>query len=453
MQQVNTAAKGTTGLFGIVRRNGAFIGRITGDVMRISGAVGLGQILAFAAAPLLTRLYGPESFGHFAILGALINILLPWATLRFNWALPLPQQDAVARDLLVLCLLVIVASTPVFVVLGMLVQPLLADWIAITTMDVWLLTAALMVTGLHEIAMSWLVRHRAYAPVASARFATLVGVVGCQILFALLRPDASSLLLGYIGGYLLGFLRGAWHCRTELAEGIRNIEPRRLLDVAAEYRRFPLVSTPSSVVSAVSAQVPSLVMPTLYGLAVTGQWSLAQRVLWQPTAFVGQAVNQVFWGNAAKLQREDPKRLWLLFLILNAGLLAAMTPALVLVWFGGDLFAWIFGPAWAQAGQFAGILVLATFVGLAAHGTESLHIYGLNHWMAGWEAGRLALIAAALGLSWWLGLSALGCITALALANAFANVSLLALNALAIWRIRARGEHPGAGLAPANPAP
>jgi len=449
---VNTLANGTARLMGVVRRNGSFIGRITGDVMRISGAVGLGQVLAFAAAPLLTRLYGPEAFGHFAVLGALVNILLPWALLRFNWALPLPEEDAVARDLLALCVLIVVGSAPLFAALGLLAQPLLDGWLSVSVLDVWLLAAALMVTGLHEIAMSWLVRHRAFAVVAQARFLTLVGVVGFQILFAVLEPDAASLLLGYIGGYALGVLRGVLHGRADLAAAVRGIELRRLRGVAAEYRRFPLVATPSSMVSAVSAQVPSLVMPSLYGLAVNGQWSLAGRVLWQPTAFIGQAVNQVFWGNAARLQHEDPRRLWLLFLILNAGLLAAMTPALILVWYGGDLFAWIFGPAWAQAGQFAGVLVLASFVGLAAHGTESLHIYGMNHWMAAWEVVRLALIAGALGLSWWLELSALGCIGALTAANVLANLALLALNALAIWRIRGRIERTGHGLAPANPA-
>lgn len=444
---MNTLANGTARLFGAVRRNGSFLGRVTGDVMRISGAVGLGQALAFLAAPLLTRLYGPEAFGHFAILNALVSILLPWALLRFNWALPLPQEDAAARDLLALCVLIVVGAAPLFAGLGLLAQPWLAGWLSMTVGDIVLVALALMATGLSEVTMSWLVRHHAFAVVAQARFVTLVGVVGCQILFALLQTDASSLLLGYTGGYALGVLRGAWHFREDLAASLRALAPERLRRVAAEYRRFPLVATPSSMVSALSAQVPNLVLPSLYGLAVNGQLSLASRVLWQPAAFVGQAVNQVFWGNAAKLQNEDPRRLWLLFLILNAGLLAGMTPALVLVWWGPDLFAWIFGPAWAQAGQFAGVLVLASFVGLAAHGTESLHIYGLNHWMAAWEVMRLAFIGGSLAASWWLGLSPLACIGALTAGNILANLSLFALNALAILRLRARREQAGTGLA------
>lgn len=424
-----------------LRRNGAFIGHAIGDVMSISGAVGLGQLLAFMAAPLLTRLYSPESLGHFAFLSALVNILLPLVVLRLNMALPLPQQEAVARDLLVLCMAVTAVSVPTLALLGTLAQPMLAAWMDVSVADIWLLTAALMITGLHEMALSWLVRHRAFTQVAGVRFVTLLGVAACQTAFGLLHPHASSLLLGYVAGYALGFLRGLWSFRHVLLPGIRSITLDRLRHLAVEYYRFPLISTPSSIVSAVSSQIPSLVLPSLYGLATTGQWSLAQRVLWQPAALVGQAVNHVFWGNAARLQTEDPKRLWQLFLFLNAGLFALMTPGLALVWIGGELFSLIFGANWEQAGTFAGIILLSHIVGLGAHGTESLHIYRLNHWMAGWEAARLALVVGALAVAWRLELSALGCVIGLTLAQVVANIGLFTLNALAIRRIRARAEH------------
>lgn len=452
MRQVNRETDRTARVRGIVRRNGAFIGHAVADVISISGAVGLGQLLAFMAAPLLTRLYSPESLGHFALLNALVNILLPLVVLRLNMALPLPQQDAVARELLVLCLAVVAVSVPTLTLLGTLAQPVLAGWMDVSAADVWLLAAALTVTGLHETALSWLVRHRAFAQVAGVRFVTLLGVAGCQTAFGLLHPHASSLLLGYAAGYALGFLRGLWSFRRDVLPGFRGVTLDRLRRLAVEYYRFPLISTPSSMVSAVSSQIPSLVLPSLYGLAVTGQWSLAQRVLWQPASLVGQAVNHVFWGNAARLQTEDPKRLWQLFLCLNAGLFALMTPGLVLVWFGGELFGLVFGANWEQAGTFAGVILLSHVVGLGAHGTESLHIYRLNHWMAGWEAARLLLVTGALAAAWRLELSALGCVAGLTLAQVVANVGLFTLNAVAIRRIRARAEPAGARTAP-QPSP
>ncbi len=439
------------------RRDRSFLRRVSGDVLRISGAVGLAQILAFAAAPLLTRIYDPASFGHFAVLGAAVTILTPLASLRFSWALPLPRTEEEALDLLGLCLVVsagvaLLAGLLGAGLLGVAAGPAAGGWFAVGARDVLLLAAALLTVGLHEVATHWLVRQQAFGAVAGVRFITLVGTVACQILFGLLDPGAGGLMLGFIGGYLLGLLRAAHHGRAALAGALRAMEPRRLGRVAGLYRRFALVTAPSGVLNGVGGLLPAMAMPPLYGLAVTGQWSLAVRVLWQPTAFVGQAVSQVLWGHAARLRHEDPGRLWFLVVALNLGLLVAMTPALVLVWHGEALFALVFGPDWATAGRFAGIIVLSSVVSLAAQGTTSLHVYGLNHWMSGWEVARLALVAGTLALVWRLELPALDCVIALTVATAVSDAALLALNLLAVWRIRTAAGRPGADpAAPHSP--
>lgn len=422
------------------RQHRSFLRRVSGDVLRISGAVGLAQVLAFAAAPLLTRLYSPDAFGHFAILGAVVTTLTPLASLRYGWALPLPREEVVARDLLALCLVVASGFAAAVGLAGTLMWTALDGWIAVRPVDVALLALAMLVIGLHEVGTGWLVRQQAFHHVAKVRFTTLVTTVALQIALGAVEPGATSLMLGFIGGYLTGFLLGAFHFRHALAASARAMDAGRLRSVAVEYRKFALVTAPSGVLNGLGTMLPAAALPSLYGLGATGQWSLAARVLWQPTAFAGQAVNQVLWGTAARLQHDDPKRLWLLFLVLNAGLLAAMTPALVLVWYGEELFALIFGPAWAEAGRFAGIIVLSSVVSLAAQGTTSLHVYGLNLWMSAWEMARLVITAAALALAWSLELSAMGCIAALTAATAACDAALMALNALAVWRIRSRAE-------------
>ena len=437
---MTSSAKVADGMLEDARKDRSFLRRISGDVLRISGAVGLAQVLAFAAAPLLTRLYSPDAFGHFAILGAVVTMLTPLASLRYGWALPLPKEEAVARDLLALCLVVASGFAVIVGLAGTLLWATLEGWIEIRPVDIALLAVAMLVIGLHEVGTSWLVRQQAFRQVAGVRFTTLVATVAFQIVLGVVEPGATSLMLGFIGGYLTGFLLGAFHFRHALATSARAMNAGRMRRAAVEYRKFALVTAPSGVVNGVGSLLPAMALPSMYGLAVTGQWSLAARVLWQPTAFVGQAVNQVLWGTAARLQHDDPKRLWLLFVVLNAGLLAAMTPALVLVWYGEALFSLIFGPAWAQAGSFAGIIVLSSVISLAAQGTTSLHVYGLNLWMSAWEIGRLVVAAAALALAWTLELSPLGCIAALTAATAACDAALMALNAVAVWRIRARAE-------------
>ena len=421
-------------------RDRTLIRRVAIDVLRIATAAGLAQILALIAVPFLTRLYNPEVFGHFAIFSALVTVLMPLASLRYEVALPLPSEEPIALDLLAFCLLLVVGSSLAIALLCPLIGLSLAELTSITGTEIMLLPMATFAIGLHAVMTSWLVRDRAFSRVARIRFATTVGTLACQLGLAELYPSSTGLILGFIGGYLVGFILAAYHCQHVLLAAAARIRVSGIRYVAAEYRSFAIITAPSGIINALGSQLPSMVLPWLYGLAVTGQYSLAQRVLWQPLVFVGQAVYQVFWGNAARLFVDEPARLWPLFRHLNICLLAAMAPALLLSWFGAEIFAFVFGPAWEQAGRFAGALVLASFVGLAAQATTTLEIYRLNHWMSAYELMRLILIIGALSAASWMAFSPMTCVIVITAAFAICNLTLFGLNAIAIWRVTLRAE-------------
>jgi hypothetical protein len=117
-----------------------------------------------------------------------------------------------------------------------------------------------------------------------------------------------------------------------------------------------------------------------------------------------------------------------------------MAPGFVLIWFGPEIFDFVFGAAWRPAGGFAGVLIVASFVGLVAQGTTSLHVYRLNHWMCAWEFINLILMIAALAAAAQLSFSPMACIIAITAALVIAHALLLALNAGAIRRVNRQAE-------------
>jgi O-antigen/teichoic acid export membrane protein len=426
-------------------RRGTLFQRVAGDILRISGAVGLAQVLAFAVAPLIARQYSPEAFGHFAFFSAIVTILVPLASLRYEWALPLPVEDSTALDLLALCMAVVTASSLAVASLSLLASPIIVAWTNIGATEMMLLPLAILALGLHAVATGWLVRHQAFSQLARVRFTTIIGVVACQIALGAIDAGPTSLILGFIGGYILGLALAAYRCRRALLRSAARLRLRRIGRIAAEYRAFAMITAPSGVVNAIGSQLPSMVLPSLYGLAVTGQYSLANRVVSQPTVFAGQAVNQVFWSNAARLVVEEPASLWPLFLRLSILLAAVMTPGFVLIWFGPEIFGFVFGAAWRPAGGFAGVLIVASFLGLVAQSTTSLHVYRLNHWMCAWEFINLILMIAALAAAAQLSFSPMACTVAITAALVIAHALLLALNARAIRRVNLqaeRADHP-----------
>lgn len=423
-----------------VARRTSLFGRIVTDVLLIAGATGSAQLLAFAAAPLMTRLYDPEAFGRFALFSAAVTTLYPLASLRYEWALPLPADEESALDLLALCLLLIGGSSIAIAAVAMFAAPILSGSTAFTAADLMLLPLGIAAFSLNSTVTNLLTRYSWFSQLAYMRFATTACMlVGQVVLGWLVGPDARSLIFGFIMGYMFGVVVGAPRLCPVLTKCLGRMRRDRMWRVAAEYRSFAVITAPSNVVNALGSQLPKVAFPALYGLAIAGQYALAQRVVTQPMAFVGQACNQVFWGKAARLFAEEPALLWPLFLRLNVVLLAVMLPGFAMTWYGREIFTVVFGPDWGQAGDFAGVLILAALIGLAAQGTTSLHIYRLNHWMSLWEILTLILIAGVFAVASRSGLSPAGCVAALSAVLAASNAALLGLNVVAVRQAARRG--------------
>jgi O-antigen/teichoic acid export membrane protein len=51
----------------------------------------LGQAITVLVSPILTRLYTPEDFGVFGVYASILGIVTVVASLRYEYALPLPE--------------------------------------------------------------------------------------------------------------------------------------------------------------------------------------------------------------------------------------------------------------------------------------------------------------------------------------------------------------------------
>ncbi|MFD1960755.1 hypothetical protein ACFSHP_20310 [Novosphingobium panipatense] len=63
------------------------------NVAIVGGGIAVGQSISLAFTPFLTRLYGPQSFGVAAAFAAVVNIIIPIATLGYANAIVLPDEE------------------------------------------------------------------------------------------------------------------------------------------------------------------------------------------------------------------------------------------------------------------------------------------------------------------------------------------------------------------------
>ncbi len=354
----------------------------------------LAQALPLLLGPWLTRLYQPADFGSYHLFAAVAANLAVVACARYEFALPLAQQDAEATALRSLCLRLLALATGV-TALGATAWALWAG----VLWPLWL-PVAVGVLGWVSLASLNATRAQRFRRLALARVLQHGGAALLQGLAGLWQLGLTGLIVAPTLAALAAAAALGWPGPARAARA-------QWLAAARAHRSFPLLNTPHAFLGALQDTLAIALIAGSLGPAAAGAWGLALRYLKAPATLVGGAVSQVLYPRLAPVAGDLPgctaagRALVLRTMVLLAVLASPLVAALW--WLGPALFTWAFGPDWAPAGGLA--RALALYIGL--HFIASPLGVVTMAWQAQAWALKLALLGQALfvaalglGLHW-----------------------------------------------------
>jgi len=387
------------------------------NVSVLTGGTAVGQVGAILAAPILARLYTPEDFGHFQVYLSVMVFGVVMAAWRYELAIILPEKDEVAANMLALAVGIVGVTSLIFAGVAWWAQgsSLWPNQAEALRPYLWLMPLSICATGLYQVLSYWALRQKAYSQMAATKLTQAASQLSTQLImggffqsgfFGLLLGDA----LGRMSGNL-GLARMAWRYNLKL---FRTVNWRDMWFAAVRYRDFPLISSGSALLNTAGFALPMLMLGSLYSPQVLGWFALVERIMGAPTTLIGQAVSQVYMGEAARLVSSDPEALRIQFLkALKRLLWLGGVPCAVIFLAGPTLFAFIFGESWREAGEYARLLAVMHYVGFVAWPLiPTLNILEHQIWQLGWDIGRLALTLGGLWVGYHLEWPARGAIVA-----------------------------------------
>lgn len=326
----------------------------TSSFVRSVGVLTGGIILAHAitalATPVATRLYSPADFSVLAALVALISIIGTASCLRFDMAVPIPEQHDDGATLLVMALvscttMSIVATIVVTVAPDLLAtnlnQPALREYR-------WLLPIGVLLLGSYSALQAWLVRQKDFRSISQTRVAQSCAGASVQLGLGWLGVAPLGLMLGQIitssGGALMMAVRSVR--ATSLSTVVSIARMRELLTI---YQRFPTYSTLETLCNTGGMQIPVIMIAAWSTRAEAGYLLLAIFIMQAPMGLIGTSVSQVYLSRAPEEHRSG--RLASFTVEVYRGLLNSGAGPLI---FAGlvapSVFAIIFGEEWRRAG-------------------------------------------------------------------------------------------------------
>ena len=332
---------------------------MTSGLLRATLTLLTGSVLAHALplllGPVLTRLYAPDDFGQYALLWAVATNLAVVACARYDFALPLEKKPHGAALLMALCASLLLAVTAA----SMLLALVLLLWQG--TPLAWLLPAGVLAIGATQWLTLWATRSQRFGLLSAARLVQQGGGAVLQALLGLLKAGPVGLLVGPI----VAGLGAAWLLARPAPQGgwrrmWRQPLPR-LKAMAARHRDFPLYNTPHAFIGALQDTLALLLIAAWAGDAAAGFWALALRYLKAPATLLGGALSQALYPQLLQARSSVEARALVCRTMLSLALLATPLAGVLLLW-GPNLFTWVFGAQWGDAGALARGLSL--YIGL-----------------------------------------------------------------------------------------
>jgi len=331
-------------------------GAFARSVVTLASGTAIAQLLLALALPVLARLYTPADYGALAVYSSTLTVLVVVASLRYEVAIPLPEDDATAASLLVLTFILLAVMTALVSLVVWLASDAFVAAVKVPTLRPyrWLFPIGFLGAGTYQALSYWAIRRGAFTRVARTKLSQGVGQVVTQIALGLARAGAPGLLVGDVVGRVAG--GGGLALLALRDRPAARVTRASLVAAAARYRRFPLFTTWSGLLNIGSLQLPSILFAASFGAAAAGLYALSYKMLVLPTMLVAQAVGQVFLSRAATTSRE-PERLRQLTERTALVLFACGLPVFAALALGGpQLFAVVMGSRWEQAGRYAQVL-------------------------------------------------------------------------------------------------
>ncbi len=329
--------------------------------MKLVGGTTGAQVISILSAPFITRLFSPETYGILGIYIAFTSIFIMLSTGRYHMGIVIPREENEAKNLFFLSTYITITLSIITLLVIALFNGEIAKILSAPALKdiLWLAPLSILFRGFYLSFQYLFIRKEKYGSIAGSQI--LDTSSGAMVIIAsglLISTNSMFLVLGRItGGFLsLLYLLKQINLKSNLQHFLKP-KFRELASTAIQYKKFPLVSSWAIFLNTLAYSAPILLMSFYFSKELVGFYTLADRVVLTPLSIIGGATAQIFYKRISALEQSKiPLSESILFTV-NKLSSICLFPLLLLGFIGQDLFAFIFGKSWAEAGLYAQLLV------------------------------------------------------------------------------------------------
>ncbi len=335
----------------------------------ISGNV-LGYGINILFLPVISRIYSPGQLGEYDLILSSGRFVMDFISLGLIIAIMLPKEDRKARQL---CQLILVLNISFLTILFLFFAGIKNHYRLFDTSIPYgtallLLAAYLFFFNMQSLYYSYTNRSRQYRILFWNPILQNVVNIGVSVALGLGGKGTAGYLMGTIAAYAVCCM----HMQLYVHPFRVKADPIEWKNRIVEYKEIVWIQMPANLIAQAGNEIPTQFLGRMFGSALLGGYTMANRILSIPLSLLSMPINRVFYQTMAeKMNRnEDVSRFC--FGIVEKNIRIAILPLGILVVFAKPVIPFVLGSSWKIAGDYIavlGIMFLLKFCSSCVSGT------------------------------------------------------------------------------------
>ncbi|MEJ6951739.1 oligosaccharide flippase family protein [Natronospora cellulosivora (SeqCode)] len=340
------------------------------NVVKISSGTIIGQIISFVTLPIITRLYGAEIIGLYALLVSIANIIGSFSDVGLINSIMVESDDDLEKNYKVIStlsfLISILASVIITVFYFLFIKNIDMNAL-IFFIFLFLLTFTLQQI---QICYTWLNRNGAYNVLMKNPMIN-TGIYG---FLAVVLGFMGFRIYGYFVAHIVGQIVTLLNMKRNLPRIMFSFKLSNFKRIIKKNMKFVIYQTPTNIIGKFKSQLPILLINSFWGAEILGYYSITLKLLSVPTSLLASAIGRVFFQTSSAKKREGKKLGRFVHNTIKSGMKLGIIPMALLIGFGDVAVIIFLGEEWALAGDFLRLLSLYYYFIFITNTTQGLVI-------------------------------------------------------------------------------
>jgi len=308
---------------------------------------------------VLSRIYTEEDFGVFGLYMNILNIVIIFSTARYDQAILLPKSNKESLNLVGLSGLISVFVSLVLLLIVVAFNQTLCQWLGSEDISTWLyfIPLSTLLVAWFTILKNFANREKKFKLIAGANIGQSIGNSLTKLGLGFLLAGAAGLIVGSMSGQLLGFLVFFIFLLPELRKGISSMSFSEMRRLGKNYSLFPKFNMWQALINNLSAAFPVFIFSSFFSTSIAGIYTFGFMIVHRPIHLLVNAFYQVIFQRFVEKSHRKELILPELYLFIKRAVQIMLIPFILMGIFAPQIFGFMFGDNWTEAGLYARYLL------------------------------------------------------------------------------------------------